>query len=382
MVEISRTLALLERLVAFPTVSGEGNAELIGWAAGLLREAGFRLGYLPSSQPGKLGLVARAGPEAPGGVWLSAHADVVPVEGQGWTRPPFRLSREGERVFGRGVTDMKGFLAAALAMAERAGRGGLAAPLGLVISYDEEVGCRGIREMLPALAPHMQGARAVIVGEPTQMQVAIGHKGKTALRVTFRGEAGHSAEAPRFVNAIHLAAAFVTEMRALQQRLAQGVRDEAYGVPYSTVHVGRIGGGRALNIVPEEAWIEMEFRHLAETPAAEIRSQIEAAARRVGAALGAPGHIAIEETAAYPGLATLPQAPVVGWARRMSGSEALTKVSFGTEAGFFAGLGLPVVVLGPGEMARDGHQPDESLSLDQLALCEAMLERVREDLRG
>ncbi|GIX14628.1 MAG: hypothetical protein KatS3mg118_2587 [Paracoccaceae bacterium] len=196
MVEISRTLALLERLVAFPTVSGEGNAELIGWAAELLREAGFRLRHLPSSQPGKVGLVARAGPQAPGGVWLSAHADVVPVEGQGWTRPPFRLSREGGRVFGRGVTDMKGFLAAALAMAERAGREPLAAPLGLVISYDEEVGCRGIREMLPELAPHLQGARAVIVGEPTQMQVAIGHKGKTALRVTFRGEAGHSAEAP------------------------------------------------------------------------------------------------------------------------------------------------------------------------------------------
>ncbi len=379
---MARTLELLERLVAFPTVSRESNVDLIDWVEALLGAAGFRLWRIAAEEPGKAGLVARVGPERAGGIWLSAHSDVVPVEGQAWTRPPFRLSREGKRLFGRGVTDMKGFLAAALAMAERAGRGRLAEPLGLVISYDEEVGCRGIRAMQPELSPHLGTPRAVIVGEPTGMRVAIGHKGKTALRVSCRGEAGHSAEAPRLVNAIHLAAEFVGEMRALQERLAAGARDEDYGVPYSTVHVGRIEGGRALNVVAGEAQLEMEFRNLVQTSAAEILGEIEAAARRVEARFGPPARIEIEEIAAYPGLATPAAAPVVAWARQMSGSEALIRVSFGTEAGFFAARGLPTVVVGPGDMAQDGHQPDESLSLDQLAACVAMLERMRVDLGG
>ncbi len=376
----TRTLEILDRLIAFPTVSRDSNLDLIDWVEALLRKAGFELTRIWAPDRRKAGLLARIGPGTGGGVCLSAHTDVVPVDGQPWTRPPFQLTREGERLFGRGTTDMKGFFASALAMAERAAGAPLAEPLTLVISYDEEVGCVGIRQMMPELAPLLGSPRAVIVGEPTAMRVATGHKGKAALRVTCHGQSGHSALAPSFVNAILVAAGFVQEMRALQADLAEGPMDAAYAVPFSTVHVGMIEGGRALNIVPDLARIDMEFRHLTTTPASDLRAQIDAAARRVERAIGPPSRIEIDETNAYPGLDTAQEDPVVKWACRIAGDTATCKVAFGTEAGFFADHGLPTVVIGPGDMARDGHKLDEGLDRAELAACDAMLERLRTDL--
>ncbi len=280
MTETTRTLEILDRLIAFPTVSCDSNLDLIDWVEDLLRKAGFELTRIWSPDRRKAGLFARIGPAAGGGVCLSAHTDVVPVDGQPWTRPPFQLTREGDRVFGRGTTDMKGFLASALAMAERTAQTPLTEPLSLVISYDEEIGCVGIRQMMPELARRLGTPRAVIVGEPTSMRVATGHKGKAALRVICHGQSGHSALAPEFVNAIHVAAGFVGEMRSLQARLAEGAKDAAYTVPFSTVHVGMIEGGRALNMVPDRTRIDMEIRHIAEVPSADIRARIDAAARR------------------------------------------------------------------------------------------------------
>lgn len=373
---MSRTLELLDRLIAFPTVSHTSNLALIDWAQALLENASWDVARIPSSGGDKAGLLARIGPEGPGGICLSAHTDVVPAEGQPWTRDPFKLTRNDTHVFGRGTTDMKGFVASALALAERAAKGNLTEPLSIVLSYDEEIGCVGIGEMLPALRPLLGQPRLVIVGEPTSMQVATGHKGKAALRVTCRGEAGHSALAPRFVNAIHVAAAFTEEMRSLQAQLAAGIQDAAYDIPYSTVHIGKISGGLALNMVPDLVTLDMEFRHLAAVSAQDILDAITASAARVAARFGDADLIHIEAVNAYPGLDQDTKADVVATAQRLAGGTATTKVAFGTEAGYFAGLGGNVVVIGPGDMASDGHKPDEALAISQIAACDAMMGRI------
>lgn len=379
---MTRTLDILDRLVAFPTISHDSNLELIDWVQGVLAQAGFDVTRIWSPDRTKAGLFAQIGPNQPGGICLSAHTDVVPVEGQNWTRPPFSLTDEGDRVFGRGTTDMKGFLASALALAERAATFPLTAPLSLSISYDEEIGCVGMQQMLPDLKNLIGAPRAVIVGEPTSMQVATGHKGKTALDITCHGQAGHSALAPQFVNAIHVAADFIHEMKALQEELEEGPCDAAYSVPYTTLHIGQISGGRALNIVPDQAQMMMEFRHLAQTPAQDIQARIEAAASRISQRYPSAAPIAVQKINAYPGLDMPPSSAAATWACRMAGSAGTIKVPFGTEAGFFAQMGLETIVVGPGDMASDGHKPDEGISKRQLALCDAMMDKIAADLQA
>ncbi len=372
----TRTLEILERLIAFPTVSQDGNLDLIDWVQNFLREAGFDVERIWSPDRVKAGLFARIGPNIDGGICLSAHTDVVPVDGQDWTRPAFELTDDGPRVFGRGTTDMKGFLASALAMAEQAKDATLSEPLSLSISYDEEIGCVGIQQMMPKLGKLIGKPRAVIVGEPTKMQVATGHKGKTALKVTCHGQAGHSALAPEFVNAIHVAAGFINEVQQLQERLTVGARDDAFGIPYSTVHIGKIAGGRALNIVPDQVVLEIEFRHLVETPAREIRAALQAISQKLAQQFDRVQAIQIDETNSYPGLDTPVDSDVVGLVSGLAGGAEMTKVSFGTEAGFFAELGLNTVVIGPGDMARDGHKPDEGLDKSELAACDMMMTNI------
>ncbi|XDA97273.1 acetylornithine deacetylase [Sulfitobacter sp. LCG007] len=385
MTGLARTLEILDRLIAFETVSAAPNLGLIDYAEGLLRAAGFDTTRLPDATGTKAGLYAVTGP--PGaGVLLSSHTDVVPAAGQEWTRDPFRLTLEDARAYGRGTTDMKGFLACILALAEQAGRTRLREPLKIVLSYDEEVGCIGIRDMLDRLLPMIGRPRACIVGEPTGMQVAVGHKGKVALRATCHGQGGHSALAPRFVNALHLAADFIVKLRGLQEELARdGARDEAYGVPFSTVHVGRLQGGTALNIVPDRAEIDVEFRHLAADAPGEILAALGREADRAAEPFRASfpdARIVLEEISAYPGLDVGPDEQVVAWAGKLARSPTPIKVAFGTEAGYFAALGIPTVVCGPGDMEGQGHKPDEFISLAALADCGAMMDRLLDDLRA
>jgi len=371
---MSETLHLLERLVAFPTLPKTSNLELIGFAEAYLRERGFETVRLPAPDGDRTGLVATLGPEGRG-VLLSGHTDVVPVEGQEWNRQPFALAQEGDRLYGRGTTDMKGYVAAMLALADRAARVPLKEPLRLVLSYDEEIGCVGIREMLEGVRPLIGAPRACFVGEPTEMQVAIGHKGKAALRAICHGEAGHSALAPQFTNALHVAADFLAALRQVQADLAaHGPRDDAYTVPYSTVHVGKLSGGTALNIVPDLAKLLFEYRHLTADSPEAMRARIDAAAASVA------GRIEIEQLNAYPGLNQGEDADVVRFAKRMAGANGTTKVSFGTEAGFFAALDVPTVVCGPGSMEGQGHKPDEYIERSQLIACDAMMDRILDDI--
>ncbi|MGI3167238.1 acetylornithine deacetylase [Pseudooceanicola sp. 200-1SW] len=377
------SLSLLETLVAFDTTARTSNLALIDFVETYLTERGFRVTRVMAPEGDRAGLYAAIGPEGPGGVMLSAHTDVVPVTGQAWTRPPFQLAREGDRLYGRGTTDMKGYLAAMLALADKAAGADLAEPLKLAISYDEEIGCVGIQQMIDQLEPAIGLPRVCFVGEPTQMQVTLGHKGKAAFRAIAHGQSGHSALAPQFTNALHLAGDFLAELRALQDHYArEGTRDMAYGVPYSTVHVGTLTGGTALNIVPDRAEMTFEFRHLAADDPDTLRAQIHGAAERVSAAYPEGAHIEVAEVNAYPGLDQAEDAPVATFAKAMAQTNSVTKVAFGTEAGFFEALGIPTVVCGPGSMDGQGHKPDEYIELDQLRACDAMLARVLDSLRA
>ncbi|MGV6849705.1 MAG: acetylornithine deacetylase [Marinibacterium sp.] len=373
---MTRTLEILDRLVSFETDSSSPNLELISYVEDLLTVAGYRVHKLPDPSGAKAGLFASIGPDGDG-VLLSAHSDVVPVAGQVWTRDPFRLTDGGDRVFGRGSTDMKGFLASMLAMAETAASRRLREPLKLSVSYDEEVGCVGMARMIQALPKALGNPRAAIVGEPTNMAIATGHKGKRSLTAICHGQAGHSSLAPDFVNALHLAADFIVCLRQMQTDLAQsGARDPAYDMPYSTVHVGRVSGGSTLNIVPDRADLALEIRHLPEdTPEAltdRLHRLAETVARPYRTTFG-EARIEIRETGGYPGLDMAEDADVVAEMRTLLPGAGTTKVAFGTEAGFFDRIGIPTLVCGPGSMAGQGHKPDEYILKTELAACDALL---------
>ena len=386
MTPYAQTLENLGRLIAFPTISAESNLALIDYAEDLLSKAGFATQRIPDPVLAKSGLVARIGPGGPGGVLLSAHSDVVPVQGQAWTRPPFEMTQEGDKVFGRGTTDMKGYLATMLSLAQRVEVTALKAPLMLIISYDEEIGCQGLRKMLPEFAGLGWRPDLCIVGEPTSMRPAIGHKGKSALRAACRGVAGHSALAPKYINALHLAADFITALRTIQNEYGgSDVQDTAYDVPYSTVHAGTLQGGTALNIVPELAVVEFELRHLPQDELSTFLKRLTHAADHICAPFQAEHPdvgIDIEVTITYPGLDIAPDHLSVRCVARLCGSEDLTKVAFGTEAGFVTGLGIPTVVCGPGSMEGQGHKADEFVALSQLGRCDRMMDRLLAELSG
>ncbi|MGM4984487.1 acetylornithine deacetylase [Rhizobium sp. 11_C7_N12_5] len=366
------TLELLDRLVAYPTVSADSNLPLIDFARSYLTERGFECRLVPDGSGSKANLFASIGPRGDDGIMLSGHTDVVPAATQVWMSDPFRLTRRGTRLHGRGSTDMKGFLASTLSAASRLDAAALKRPLHIAFSHDEEIGCVGVRSLIDVLARERFKAALCIVGEPTSMAIALGHKGKMAAQARFRGEAGHSSLAPRFVNAIHLACDFVSVLRDEQRDIAaSGRRDADYDIPYTTVHTGRIAGGEVLNIVAERASVDFEIRHLAEDDVGEILSRIRAAA-------GAKTEIEVRN--AYPGLSAPVDGPAASLIRRLFGQAPTTKVSFGTEAGLFATrLGLETVVIGPGNMDQ-GHQADEYIEEAELQRCDAMMDRLIEQL--
>jgi acetylornithine deacetylase len=371
------TLEILARLVAFPTVSRDPNRALIDWVRDLLATNGIDAEVHPSPCGAKANLYARIG-AAEGGVLLSGHTDVVPVDGQAWTRPPFDLTAADGRLYGRGTADMKGFVACALSAMLAASRRRLAHPLHLALTYDEELGCLGAPGLIDAMAASGARPAMCLIGEPTLMAVATGHKGKRALRAVCRGVEGHSALAPFALNALHLGADFIAAIRDLQGRIAaEGLRDGDYDVPYTTVHAGIVRGGTALNIVPNRCEVDFEIRWLAEDdPDAHVEA-LRAEAARICAATGRPeAGVEIGTLWGYPGLGTPPDADVVRFFNGLTGANGTIKVAYGTEGGLFASrLGVPAVVCGPGSMS-EGHKPDEFVAEDQIAACERMLARL------
>jgi acetylornithine deacetylase len=377
--EMFTTPETLARLAAFPTISADSNETLIRYAVSRITAAGGRIHTMAGAQPGKFNLLASFGPDTGAGLVLSGHSDVVPVQGQDWQTAPFTLTQKDDRLYARGASDMKGFLAAMLTAAERMESKRLRRPLHLAFSYDEEIGCIGVRNLLLQLRAENFQAQGCIIGEPTEMRVVTGHKGKLAGCICCRGIPAHSANPALGCNAIHLAAAMVREAEALQSWLAaNGARDIAYPMPHTSVHIGTIAGGTALNIVPEYCRMEFEIRSLAADDPAALVERLRAAAARIVTAAG-KGVIHIEVTNTYPGLNGPADSPLAETALRAAGTQT-GKAGFGTEGGLFEEmLGLPTIVCGPGSMDR-AHKPDEYVTTGELGACDAFLDRMIETL--
>ena len=375
---------LLERLVSFATVSRNSNLELIRFIEAYLAGHGVDSELFFNEEGTKANLFATIGPLTSGGVVLSGHTDVVPVDGQAWTVDPFRLTEKEGRLYGRGTADMKGFIASVLAAVPVFAQRPLLLPVHLAFSYDEEVGCLGVRPMLAELQKRPYKPRLCLIGEPTELKPVLGHKGKLAMRCEVRGAACHSAYAPYGVNAIEYAAQMIGHLGAIGARLAHpDHHDERFDPPYSTVQTGVIKGGRALNIVPAECEFDFEVRALPDFDAQAVADQLQAYAQDQVLpkmrSVQADTDIRLRPLSAYPGLATSPESEAASLLAYLSNSSAFGTVAFGTEGGLFDQAGIPTVVCGPGSMDQ-GHKPDEFIALEQLCGCDAMLIRLADYL--
>lgn len=378
------SVELLEKLAGFATVSDRPNSDLVAFIKEFLATHGIQATTVPNEAGTKASLFATIGPNVAGGIVISGHTDVVPVEGQAWSTDPFRLAERDGRFFARGAADMKGLVACALRAAAAASQKQLKRPLHLALSYDEEIGCVGVRPLIDVLAKTPLAPCLCLVGEPTGMRIALGHKGKIAARAVCRGIEGHSAKAPMALNAIHLATDFIARLRERQTELEKsGARDEAYDVPYTTIHAGKISGGVALNIVPNLCTVDFEIRNVAAEDTAPLFEKI----RKDAAAIVAPlrtrfpqAEISLEIGNSYPGLDTKLNGEVLSLVKSLASDEAPMKVSFGTEGGLYQEkLGYPTIVCGPGFMEQ-GHKPDEFISGEQIARCDRMMDGLIDHL--
>ncbi|MDQ7911604.1 acetylornithine deacetylase [Pseudomonas sp. 102515] len=377
---MSASRELLARLVAFDTTSRESNLALIDFVAGYLEGFGVPYELIHNGEGTKANLFATLGPADVPGIVLSGHTDVVPVDGQAWTRPAFVLSESDGKLYGRGTADMKGFLACLLALVPAASRAPLRRPLHLALSYDEEVGCLGVRSLLDQLVQRPVKPLLCLIGEPTELKPVLGHKGKVAMRCQVHGTACHSAYAPQGVNAVEYAARLIVELGRLGEALkAVEGQDARFDPPFSTVQTGLINGGQALNIVPQDCTFDFEIRALpAQDPYQvihQLQAHAEAALLPAMRALSGQSAIRFTELSSYPGLDTAVESEAADWVAQFCGSREFGTVAFGTEGGLFAAAGIPTVVCGPGSMAQ-GHKPDEFISQAQLEGCDAMLGRV------
>ena len=385
MTDLSRAKDILARLVAFDTVSARSNLALIDWVKAELARQGVESHVVPNPEGTKANLYATIGPMRAGGVALSGHTDVVPVEGQAWSTDPFAVAEKGGRLYGRGTCDMKGFIACALALAPAFSAAKLKTPIHFAFSFDEEVGCIGVPHLLARLSRDLPKPRIAIIGEPTSMQVVTGHKGLVGWRALFVGVEAHSSRIEEAASAIFPAARFVEFVAALAAEQRAAKRDDAFDPPFTTFNVGRIEGGQAMNIVAGKCTVEGEFRPL---PGVDSKSLIERLRREVDEVL-APAlrarHPAadarFELFADGPAFAPEADSPAEKLARRLTGANRSGTVAYGTEAGHFQQAGISSVVCGPGSIEQ-AHKPDEWVEIDQLAQCLAFLARLKDWAAG
>jgi acetylornithine deacetylase len=368
---------LLERLVAFPTVSDRSNLELIGFVERYFQGLGVETRTLPNASGDKAALVATIGPRVDGGAALSGHTDVVPVEGQPWTGDPFKLREIDGRLYGRGACDMKGFEACMLAMAPHFLKASLKRPIQIVLSYDEETTCLGSVDAIGRFGVDLPRPEFVIVGEPTLMEVADAHKGVATFVTRVRGVEAHSANPALGANAISAAAEIVAEIDRLARECeAPELLDSRFNPAYSTYHVGIVHGGTARNILARESVIHWEFRGLPKATSAEALARVQAFIERV--ALPRLRRHTQEPTIEtvmevdVPGLKAEPDTIAVRTAQRLARSNRTIAVSYATEAGHFQHAGLPTVVCGPGSIEQ-AHKPDEFIAISELGACLAFL---------
>ena len=353
---------------------------VVEWVEAYLDRFGVTHERIPDESGTKANLWATIGPPDVPGIILSGHTDVVPVDGQSWSNDPFRLTERNGRLYGRGAADMKGFDACCLAAVPEMPAARLARPIHLAFSYDEEVGCVGVRSMIARLERAKVKPAACFVGEPTEMGVVIGHKGQRAFRVTVHGKSCHSSLAPHGVNAVEYAARLIAKIRDISVRLARsGARDPLYDVPYTTANSGVVHGGAALNIVPDLCTFEFEFRPLA---ADDVDGLVEEVDGVCASSSSRVCRWSIWERASFSnpesgwrGLETPVAFDVVGLGNTPAGQMSIARSLWHAGAGLFALSGIPTVVVGPGSIDQE-HKADEYIAVTQLEACSAFLGRL------
>lgn len=376
--------AMLAELVRFDTTSRDGNIPLIEFVEGYLDSwdiPHFRVDYEAGK---KTNLFATIGPDIAGGIVLSGHTDVVPVDGQAWASNPFELSERGGRLYGRGACDMKGFIAVALALVPQFKAAYLKTPIHLALSCDEEVGCKGVRPLVAHIRDHMKKPRAVIVGEPTSMQVVNAHKAALTFSTEVTGHEAHSSLTDQGVNAIMVAGELLGEINRIREDLtARGDPSHRFNPPYSTIHVGVIEGGTAKNIIPRKCSFQWETRLLPladpdEVPARfeKFAASLEPAMKKIAGDAG----INNRQTNAVPGLAPEDNSPAEHLALHLAGANGAHAVSYCTEAGLFQQIGIPAIICGPGSIEQ-AHKPDEYIDISEMQKCGVFMKRLFEHCR-
>jgi acetylornithine deacetylase len=370
---------VLSGLVQIPSVAQRPNGAIVDYVRAYLGQFGVASRVVAGPEGDRFNLFATIGPADQPGYVLSGHLDVVPAEESTWTSDPFRLQRDGERLVGRGSVDMKGFVACVLASVPSLVARPLGRPIHIALTYDEEVGCVGVRYLVSRLPSLCHPPLGCIVGEPTAMHPVLRHKGKAALRATVFGRSAHSSQPDLGVNAIYRAAEIVAAVRELAERLAaEGPFSPLFEPPYSTLQVGVIDGGTAVNIVPDRCVLDIEARAI---PGVEPRALLEAlplGATRSDQARELPA-VEVEWQSNYPALDLAEDDPLVALAEDVSGRRRAGAVSFGTEAGIYQQAGIPAIVCGPGDIAR-AHRPNEFILREELMQCMGALERLGDRL--
>jgi acetylornithine deacetylase len=370
---------MLAKLVGFDTTSEETNLPLIAFVKHYLAQHGIESHLVPNEDGHKASLFATIGPQDAAGVGLSGHTDVVPVSGQSWDTDPFTLVEKDGRLYGRGAADMKSYLACVLAAVPEFRRRRLNVPIHIIFSYDEEVGCTGVRRMIAEFGTRLPRPRMVIVGEPTAMTVVDAHKGPVRWRVDVAGRAAHSSMAPLGVNAITYAGRLLGELDHMEQELKASPWNARFIPAHSTLQVTRIAAGVANNIVPNACWFGWEVRALPglDTQALERRLMTFAETHCLPEmrSVAAEADIIIQRTNEVPAFAADPASEIVALALQLSQSNATQAVSFATEAGLFQAAGAPAVVCGPGDIAQ-AHTANEWIAAAELGKCMSFLNRL------
>jgi len=375
------TVEWCRKLIRHQSVSMTPNLALIDEVKAFLDGLGYATLVVRDPSETKANLYATIGPDVAGGVILSGHSDVVPTEGQDWATDPYEIDIRDDKMYGRGSCDMKGFLACLLAKAETFKNADLRVPIHLAFTYDEEVGCLGVPSLVEAINNLPHKPAMCIVGEPTEMKVITQHKGKFSARAHFTGRSGHSSLPAEGVNAVEFASEFVVYLRKLGRECREsGPHDDEFVPNHTTFHTGVIKGGTQLNIIPQNCFVDFEFRNLPnddrEALKAKIYDYIENTLQPEMREIYEDVGIEVEVVSDMPGLATGDDEEVTKLVMALTGANTTGKVSFGTEAGAFSALGdIPTVVCGPGNIEQ-AHKPDEFIELDQLGRCEVFLDKL------
>jgi acetylornithine deacetylase len=372
---LAATLAVLERLVGFDTESAKSNLALAADVEAYLARHGVDYVRVPNAQGDKAALFATIGPKIDGGVLLSGHTDVVPVEGQAWSSDPFTLRAAKGRVYGRGACDMKGFDAICLAMIPEFQQAALKRPVHIMLSYDEEVGCRGALDTIARFGRDLPRPGAAIVGEPTLMQVADAHKSIATYRTLVQGKEAHSAKPHLGASAVEAACALVTELYRFAESLETN-KDPRFDPPFSTVHVGIIHGGTARNILAKQCVFYWEFRGLPGVAQNLALAHIDAYAARI---TNPKVRVETQTEAEVPGLIPAPGSAAEELALKLARAERTVTVSYASEAGQFQAAQIPTVVCGPGSIEQ-AHQPDEYIEVSELEAGIGFMRRLAAEL--